>query len=83
MSDHREALDQILRICNESRTYTRRTQHIHQVAMKALGMTEGQRQARHIAIFERIGDTPGKVAFLARKEKMAKKIAEYYGDDKP
>lgn len=58
MSDLREALDQILVLCNTSRTYTRRTQAIHEVAMRGLGMTAGQRQERHEAICERTSATP-------------------------
>lgn len=69
MSDLRQALDDICRLCNESRTYTRRTQVIHEVAMKGLGMTGGQRRARHIAVFERTGDHPGLRAYNERAEK--------------
>ena len=76
MSDLRDALDQILIICNGSRTYPRRTQTIHEVAMRALGLTAGQRTARHMAVFERIGDAPGKQAFLVREAKREAKLAE-------
>ncbi|MCG2586536.1 hypothetical protein [Massilia sp. TS11] len=69
MSDHREALEQILVLCNQSRTYTRRIQAIHEVAMYALGLTQSQRKARHVNVFERIGDKPGRDAFLLRQER--------------
>jgi hypothetical protein len=48
MSEHRQALEKILKICNESSEYTRRTQAIHETAMVALGLTAGQRETRHI-----------------------------------
>ncbi|WP_050466342.1 hypothetical protein [Herbaspirillum chlorophenolicum] len=69
MSDHRQALDQIMRLCADSRTYSRRTQLINEVAMKALGMTAGQRHEVHISILDRIGDEPFKQAYLARRAK--------------
>jgi len=75
-SDLREALDKILSICNHSRTYTRRVQTIHEVAMKALGLTASQREARHIAIFERTGADPEKQRFLAREAKRKAREAE-------
>lgn len=73
MSEHRKALEQIMRICEESRTYTRRTQNINNVAMLALGMTANQRHDVHISIMDRIGDDPGKKAYLARKERARQK----------
>lgn len=45
---HREALQQIMRICYESSEYSRRVQHIHDVAMTAIGLTKSQRDERHI-----------------------------------
>lgn len=66
MSDHREALEEIMRVCSTSRTYTRRTQQINEVAMHALGMTSGQRKARHIEIMQRVGGQPIVDAYLAR-----------------
>lgn len=69
MSDLREALDHILRLCNESRTYTRRTQTIHEVAMQGLGLTANQRKARHMAILGRTGGNPAQEAYLARIKK--------------
>lgn len=69
MSDHREALEHIMRICATSRTYTRRTQQINEVAMHAMGMTSGQRKARHIEIMQRVGGQPIVDAYLARCEK--------------
>lgn len=48
MSEHRNALEKILKICYESSEYSRRTQAIHEEAMKALGLTESQRQTRHV-----------------------------------
>lgn len=74
MSDLREALDHILRLCNESRTYTRRTQAIHEVAMQGLGLTANQRQERHMAILGRTGGNPAQEAYLARKEKRQAKL---------
>lgn len=75
MSDLREALDRILVICNQSRNYSRRTQTIHEVAMKGLGLTANQREARHMRIFERIGDEPGKQRWLEREAKRQAKLA--------
>ena len=73
MSDHREALEHIMRICATSRTYTRRTQQINEVAMHALGMTSGQRKARHIEIMQRVGGQPIVDAYL---ERIAKRKAQ-------
>lgn len=73
MSDLREALDQILILCNQSRTYTRRTQSIHEVAMRGLGMTAGQRQERHLAILGRTGGNPAQEDYLARQAKRRAK----------
>ncbi len=73
MSEHRDALDKILIICNGSRTYTRRVQQVHEVAMRALGLTAGQREGRHTAIFQRIGDEAGKQAYLTREAKRETK----------
>lgn len=73
MSDLREALDHILRLCNESRTYTRRTQTIHEVAMHGLGMTKYQRQERHMAVMRRIG---GDALVTAYRERCAKRQAK-------
>ena len=73
MSDHREALEHIMRICSTSRTYTRRTQQINEVAMHALGMTSCQRKARHIKIMQRVGGQPIVDAYL---ERIAKRKAQ-------
>ena len=73
MSEHREALEHIMRLCGESRTYTRRTQTIHEVAMMALGMTKNQRQERHIAIMQRTG---GDVLVARYRERCAKRAAK-------
>lgn len=76
MSDLRNTLDQILTLCAQSRTYTRRTQQIHEVAMRGLGLTANQREARHLEILGRIGGNPHKQAFLERKAKReAKEVA--------
>ncbi len=75
MSDLRDSLDRILILCNTSRTYTRRTQQIHEVAMIGLGMTEGQRVARHTAIYKRVGDGLSTEAFLRREARRAAKEA--------
>lgn len=76
MSDHREALEEIMRVCATSRTYTRRTQQINEVAMHALGMTSGQRKARHIEIMQRVGGQPIVDAYLARCAKRNAKNQE-------
>lgn len=81
MSALRDALDQILIECNGSRTYTRRIQHIHEIAMHALGVTLSQRTARHEAIFERVGDDPGLKAYQERMAKRAARIEDRYGDE--
>ena len=73
MSDHREALEHIMRICATSRTYTRRTQQINEVAMHGLGMTSCQRKARHIEIMHRVGGQPIVDAYL---ERIAKRKAQ-------
>lgn len=46
-SEYRDVLYEIANTCMKSNTYTRRIQSIHNRAMKALGMTENQRQERH------------------------------------
>lgn len=48
MNDLREALVQIMKICNESSVYSRRIQTIHETSMVAIGLTYNQRQERHI-----------------------------------
>lgn len=73
--DLRKALDDIVVICNQSRTYTRRIQLIHEIAMRALGMTAGQREQRHIAVFDRLGDAPAKSAFEQREDKRRARAA--------
>lgn len=73
MSELREALDHILRLCNGSRTYTRRTQNIHEVAMQGLGMTKNQRQERHIAVMLRTG---GQFEVDSYLERCAKREAK-------
>lgn len=77
MSEHRAALEQIMRLCAESRTYTRRTQLINTVAMKALGMTASQRHQVHLEIMDRVGDQPMKAAYLQRQAKASAKMAAY------
>lgn len=47
MTDLRQALDAILRLCSTSTGYTRRIQQIHETAMIGLGMTQNQREGRH------------------------------------
>lgn len=83
MSDLRETLDHILRLCAASRTYTRRTQQIHDVAMQGLGMTAGQRQGRHMAVFDRIGDDPAKQAYIEREARRQAKFNEKYSGVTP
>ena len=76
MSDHREALEHIMRICATSRTYTRRTQQINDVDMYAVGMTAAQRQARHVEIMQRVGGQPIVDAYLERCRKRTQKNQE-------
>lgn len=73
MSEHRDALDHILRLCNASEMYTRRTQTIHEIAMQALGMTHNQRQERHVAIMQRVG---GDLMVGKYRERCAKRAAK-------
>lgn len=80
MSEHRQALEKIMRICAESRTYSRRTQAINNEAMTALGMTANQRHEVHMRIFERVGETPFLDAYLKRREKARQKMAAYMLD---
>ncbi|MFS2113324.1 hypothetical protein [Herbaspirillum frisingense] len=75
MNSHRQALEQIMRQCAQSRTYTRRVQVINEIAMKALGITAGQRHEEHLSIMTRIGDEPAKQAYLARRARAAEKAA--------
>lgn len=74
MSEHREALNKIMELCATGRTYTRRMQCIHNVAMTALGMTANQRNARHLEVFVRVGDNPGRDAYLTRQAKREAKF---------
>lgn len=76
MSEHRKALEQIMRQCEQSRTYNRRTQVINDIAMRALGMTYGQRHEVHMSIMDKVGDEPLKQAYLARRARAEKKAAE-------
>ncbi len=80
MSDIRQALEKIMRLCDESRTYSRRTQVINDTAMKALGMTANQRHAEHVRIMERVGDKPILEAYLQRREKAHRKMTQYFQD---
>lgn len=80
MSEHRKALEDIMRLCAEGRTYTRRTQSINNIAMKALGMTGNQRHEVHMRIMDRVGDDPIKQAYLMRREKAARKMDAYMLD---
>lgn len=47
MSEHREALENIVRMCYGSTKGSRRNSSIMECAMKALGFTENQRNAKH------------------------------------
>ena len=80
MSDHRDALEAIMRECANSRTYTRRVQVINTIAMKALGMTAGQRHAVHLRIMERIGDEPMKARYLERRAKADARMSQFMRD---
>lgn len=75
MSDLREALDHILILCNKTDHYTRRLQTIHEVAMKGLGLTAGQPQARHERILERTGGAEALAKYHARQGKRRLKAA--------
>lgn len=75
ITNPRDALEFIIRACNQSSQYTRRTQTIHEAAMFGLGMTQPQRNRRHEAIFARIGDNPGRDAFLKRQAKRDEFLA--------
>jgi hypothetical protein len=77
MSDHRKALSDIMNLCATGRTYTRRMQAINNIAMKALGLTAGQRHEAHLAIMDRVGDEPIKDAYLKRRAKFDAKMAAY------
>jgi len=77
MSDHRQALEDIMRECANSRTYQRRTQVINDIAMKALGMTAGQRHDVHMRIMDRVGDEPMKARYLNRRAKADTKMQNY------
>lgn len=71
MKDHRQALEDILRLCSQARIYTRRTQNIHEAAMKGLGLTANQRNERHIAILERNGVNPFEKSYRDRVARRA------------
>lgn len=60
ISDKTEALEKILILCNNSRSYTRRTQEIHEIAMQGLGMTKSQRDVRHDRIYARAAERANK-----------------------
>ncbi len=87
MSDLREALAHITLLCSQSRSYTRRTQSINEVAMYALGMTGHQRKERHLEIMGRTGGDDAKQRYLDRRAKrsaqnearMARREAEVAG----
>lgn len=64
--NHREALEKIATICRQSEMYSRRTQHIHEVAMRSLGLTANQRMAEHMAVFDVAGDEVQRRKFLER-----------------
>lgn len=76
MRDHREALLKIIKSCSESRTYSRRLQHINEVAMHAIGMTGPQRRAAHLEIQARVSASvaafTSEQAFNKRQEKRAR-----------
>jgi hypothetical protein len=73
--NHREALEKVASICRESETYTRRTQHIHEVAMRALGMTLEQRMAHHMDVFDRTKEDAERIHFLAAAAARHRRIA--------
>lgn len=77
MSDHRQALSDIMNLCATGRTYTRRMQLINNIAMVAVGLTANQRHEAHMAIMDRVGDQPIKDAYLARRAKFDAKMAAY------
>ncbi len=79
MHDHRAALIQIMEICGLSQSYTRRTQHINDVAMRALGMTSNQRCAVHGEIIKRTAGTDAYAGYLARCAKRDAHLLEKFG----
>jgi hypothetical protein len=48
----RDGLERVMQLCMGSSQYTRRTSHIHEVAMQAMGLTKSQRDARHESCFK-------------------------------
>jgi hypothetical protein len=51
--DYRQALEDIMHICENATNYSRKTQAIHNKAMAALGMTSTQREQRYLKAFDR------------------------------
>lgn len=73
-SQYRAALNEIGKLCNTSRTYTRRMQNINEIVMTAQGLTANQRHEQHLEIMNRIGDKPLRDAYLARKSRRKDKL---------
>lgn len=46
-NSYKDALEQIMKVCNESSDYSRRNATVHELAMCGLGMTANQREQRH------------------------------------
>lgn len=78
MSDHRDALWQIAETCMKSRTQSKRMVQIHVNAMMALGLTEGQREARlaqgRANMIEGIERRRGKVAADIEAKRIMPKV---------
>lgn len=80
MHDHRAALIKIMEICGLSTSYTRRIQHVNDVAMRALGMTANQRCAVHGEIIQRTAGSDAYAGYLARCAKRDAYLRETYGE---
>lgn len=63
---HRDALEKIASICRQSDTYSRRTQHIHEVAMRSMGLTANQRMSEHMAVFDKTNEDVQRMRFMER-----------------
>lgn len=52
-TSYKDALWSVIKICEESSDYSRRSQCMHNLSMVALGLTEGQRIERHERTLQR------------------------------
>ncbi len=51
--NHRECLEEVMRICGQSSEQSRRVQKIHDLVMTSLGLTHSQRAERHTKALQR------------------------------